>query len=157
MGVWNTADHRGWQMRRDREAGLPQGGTRFTAPDLGIAIIALVIKWELCVAFLALKLWQQASGHRGSVFVFAREKWEALVAFTRSVTSGSALPSMSFGVRSSGNHAFDDWRRTELERIEAERAKLRAAEREFNAYRDELLHANDRADFERFMRARGGA
>ena len=61
---------------------------------------------------------------------------------------------MRAGPRSSGNHAFDRWRHAELARIEAERDRLRGAERDFAAYRDELLHAKDRDDFERFMQAR---
>ena len=62
--------------------------------------------------------------------------------------------SVHFGQTSSGNHAFDAWRRTELARIDAERAKLRTAELDFASYHDELLQAKDRDDFERFMRAR---
>ena len=101
-----------------------------------------------------LKLWQQASGYPGSVFAFAREKWDGLVSVARSVLSGASVPSLHLGARSSGNQAFDAWRRTELSRIEAERERLRHAERDFAAYRDELLHAKDREDFDRFMQAR---
>lgn len=157
MGGWNTAGNTGWQMRRERTAGLSRTSGRWTAPDIAVTVIAFLVHWEVGLAFLALKLWQQASGYQGSVFAFARDKWESLVTATRTVLSGSALPaSFSFGTRSSGNHAFDLWRRGELDRIEAERTKLRAAEREFSSYRDELLHAKDSDDFNRFMRSRDG-
>ena len=63
--------------------------------------------------------------------------------------------SLHVGPRSSGNAAFDRWRTAELARLDAERGKLVSAEREFVRYRDELLHAKDREDFERFMNARG--
>lgn len=155
MGGWKAAGNSGWEVRSDKGPGLPRTAGRWTAPDVGVTIVAFLVHWEFGLAFLALKLWQQASGYPGSVFSFAREKWEGLVSMARGLMSGVSLPSMHLGPRSTGNHAFDAWRRTELERIEAERSKLRAAEREFTAYRDELLHAKDREDFERFMQSRG--
>ena len=155
MGGWNTTGDAGWQMRRERAAGLPRTSSRWTAPDVAVTIVAFLIHWEFGLAFLALKLWQQASNYQGSVFSFAREKWEGLVNATRHMLSGTTLPtSFGLGARSSGNHAFDAWRRTELDRIEAERTKLRLAEREFSSYRDELLHARDSEAFDRFMQAR---
>ena len=149
------SEGRQWQRVRRRDAaGVPGTGGRWTVPDAAATLVGFAIHWELGVAFLGLKLWQQASGYPGSVFAFASERWEALVGFARSVMSGAAMPSLHIGPRSSGNLAFDTWRRTELTRIEAEREKLRVAEREFAAYRDELLHVKDREDFQRFMQAR---
>lgn len=62
---------------------------------------------------------------------------------------------------SSGNRAFDEWRSAELARLEEERRKLAAAERDFAAFLEQLRHAKDREEFERFMRERnnqnGGA
>ena len=52
---------------------------------------------------------------------------------------------------STGNRAFDDWRTTELARLEEERQKLVAAEREFSEFMENLRHARDREEFERFM------
>jgi hypothetical protein len=157
MSGWNTTGNYGWQVRRERAAGVPRTSARWSAPDIGIMVVAFIIHWELGLAFLALKLWHQSSGYQGNVFAFAREKWDNLVEMTRSVIGGTAsTQSFGFGTRSSGNHAFDTWRRTELDRIEAERAKLRAAEREFASYREELLHAKDSEDFDRFMRSRNG-
>ena len=157
MGGWNTAGNYGWQMRRERPAGLPRTHSRWTAPDIAVTVVAFVIHWEVGLAFLALKLWQQSSGYQGSVLSFAREKWDGLVSAASTLMSGRSLPtSFNFGTRSSGNHAFDAWRRTELGRIEAERSKLRAAERDFASYRDGLLHAKDSEDFSRFMQSRDG-
>ena len=157
MSGWSNYAH-GWQRVRRRDlSGVPSPVGRWTVPEVAATIAAFAVRWEIGLAFLALKLWQQASGYQGSVFAFTREKWEALVALTRSVLGGASIPSFNVGARSSGNHAFDTWRRSELSRIDAERAKLRQAEHEFTSYRDELLHAKDRDDFERFMRARGDA
>ncbi len=153
MGGWSN-DARGWQRMRRAGTGIPAAGGRWTMPEIAATVIAFAVHWELGLALLAVKLWHQASGHPGSVFAFAREKWEALVALTRGIIASTSLPSLHVGPRSSGNQAFDMWRRGELSRIEAERDKLRRAELEFTSYRDELLHAKDREDFDRFMQAR---
>jgi hypothetical protein len=158
QGGWNQG---GWRNVRRGEAGLPRAAGRWSAPDVAVMVVAFIIRWELGLAFLGLKLWQQASGYQGSVFAFAAGKWEALVGATRALLHGGALPfsvgsfSVGLGTRSTGNKAFDTWRQGELARIEAERDKLRIAEREFTAYRDELLHVKDREDFDRFMQTRG--
>jgi Protein of unknown function (DUF2852) len=52
---------------------------------------------------------------------------------------------------STGNRAFDEWRAAELARLEEERQKLVAAEREFAEFMENLRHARDREEFERFM------
>ena len=154
MGGWNAASQ-GWhRARRDRRGEIAEGG-RWTVPDVATLLLAFALRWELGLAFLALKLWHQASGSRLSTLGFAREKWDRLVGLARSFSSGASLPfSLHVGPHSSGNAAFDRWRTAELARLDAERSKLATAEREFARYRDELLHAKDHEDFERFMNAR---
>ena len=159
MGGWNHATRQrewGWRARAQPAASID----RWTALDLVALAVCFWVQWELGVAFLALKLWHQASGFDGSVFAFARVKWDALVRLAQGLLVGRAAPfslhvgPIHVGRASSGNRAFDAWRDTELARIEAERGKLRAAERAFVSYHDELLRAKDRDDFERFMQAR---
>ena len=156
MGGWSNAARQGtWTDigRADRATRRKQRG--WTSADVAVLVVAFVIRWELGLAFLALKLWHQASGYDGSVFSFARMKWNGLVALTRAMLDGGSLPfSLNLGPKSSGNLAFDAWRRGELERIESERLKLQTAEREFTSYRDDLLQARDREAFDRFMQAR---
>lgn len=162
MGHWGNATNQGawkqtgWRQMNRSESGRPSVmGGRWTSADIAVTVIAFMARWELGLAFLALKLWHQASGTPGSTFSFARQKWEQLVGITRGLISGRALPfSMHFGTPSSGNVAFDTWRRGELARIDAEREKLRVSARDFAVYRDELLHAKDREDFDRFMHSR---
>ncbi|WP_084365910.1 DUF2852 domain-containing protein [Rhizobium sp. RU36D] len=55
---------------------------------------------------------------------------------------------------STGNVAFDDWRKAELDRIEAERRKLDEMRDEFDGYMRELRRAKDQEEFDRFMRDR---
>jgi hypothetical protein len=60
-------------------------------------------------------------------------------------------------MRATGNSAFDDWRNTELARLEEERRKLVQAEREFSEHLDRLRRARDREEFDRFMNERRNA
>ena len=69
---------------------------------------------------------------------------------------GLAVESAAAGWRSTGNVAFDEWRESELARLEAERRKLAEAERDFAQHIEELRRARDREEFESFMRARKG-
>ena len=64
---------------------------------------------------------------------------------------------MGGGFNRSGNQAFDAWKETELARLEEERRKLDAAQKEFNDYLDHLRHAKDREEFDRFMNERTAA
>ena len=51
---------------------------------------------------------------------------------------------MRHGMRSSGNHAFDEYRDETLRRLEEE-------EREFKEFLDRLRQAKDKAEFDQFM------
>ena len=167
MGHWgNAADQAAWkqagwsragwtQTRSEKRGPRSAGSGRWTSADLAVMVVLFWSRWELGLAFLALKLWHQASGEPGSTFSFTRRKWDQLVDGVRSVKAGSSFPvSMHFGERSSGNLAFDTWRRDELARIDAEREKLRTSEQEFARYRDDLMRVKDREDFDRFMQTR---
>ena len=51
---------------------------------------------------------------------------------------------------SSGNEAFDEWRREEMKRLDEERKKLDEARRDFEEYARELRRARDREEFNAF-------
>jgi hypothetical protein len=81
------------------------------------------------------------------------DKWESWANWTRgSDRLGYSVKAASgIGMGSTGNRAFDEWRATELARLEEERQKLVAAEREFAEFMENLRHARDREEFQRFM------
>lgn len=97
-------------------------------------ILGFVLFWPIGLGLLFLNIWLR----KGGVMPFAHLMDRA--SFGRTTTSG--------------NMAFDDWRKAEIERIEKERQRLHEAEREFNAFVEELRRAKDREEFERFMTAR---
>jgi hypothetical protein len=56
--------------------------------------------------------------------------------------------------RGTGNVAFDEFRKAEIERLEAERRKLDEMVDEFDAHLRNLRRAKDQAEFDEFMKSR---
>ena len=61
-----------------------------------------------------------------------------------------------FGFAGSGNAAFDEYRRRELERLEEERRRLVEEAKAFAEFVEELKRAKDREEFDAFMQKRRG-
>lgn len=59
-----------------------------------------------------------------------------------------------YGFSSSGNAAFDEYKRRELDRLEEERRKLDEEQRAFAEHLDKLRRAKDQEEFDRFMAER---
>ena len=151
--------------RRDRGCGR----ARWRPVELFAMILGFIVFWPIGLAILFLKIWQKREGRPG----------EDLVGFVQERTSEMRSRCMARraqwapadwaqkdwrqgfggfnGPRPTGNTAFDDWRSTELNRLEEERQKLIAAEREFAEHLDKLRRARDREEFERFMNERRAA
>jgi hypothetical protein len=103
-------------------------------------ILGFIFYWPIGLALLALKLWR---GKNQPLWPAEAHAWGARA--------------FSGGFTRSGNSAFDEWKRAELDRLEAERRKLSEAERDFAFFLDQLRKAKDREEFERFMAARRAA
>ncbi len=155
-----------------RQSSNPNGGPQMH-PSCGLGwkpieilamILGFIVFWPIGLAILLAKIWQKKSAFAGDIpsFVEAkfREKWQEK--WERKMRRHWACRGRSefggrhweFGMRSSGNLAFDEWREAELARLEEERQKLLAAEREFAEFMDNLRRAKDREEFDRFMTAR---
>lgn len=127
-------------------------------------VLGFVFFWPAGLAILGVKLWQKRVGHDGDMVGFVQQQWQEKRMGNWSMglcgrTEGTQRWSVSrfgegFGLRSTGNAAFDEWRAAELARLEEERRKLADAEREFADHMDSLRRARDREEFERFMSAR---
>jgi len=129
--------------------------------ELVAMILAFILFWPLGLAILFTKIWRSKTGDERDLFTFAREQsarfCENFGFSAHSATTANAEGWRGPGfMRSSGNAAFDDWRESELARLEAERRKLAEAEREFSEHIDQLRRARDRDEFDAFMRTRKG-
>lgn len=137
--------------------------------ELIAMILGFIVFWPIGLAILLAKLWQNKHAYGGDLpsFVEAKfrekwqghwqEKWEEKMGRHWACRSRSDFGGRHWefrSPRSSGNVAFDEWRAAELARLEEERQKLLAAEREFADFMDNLRRAKDREEFDRFMAAR---
>ncbi len=117
--------------------------------ELVAMILGFIFFFPIGLAILFWKIWQ-AKRASGDFSQFAERKWGAFEA-----RSGLSGMNRRFGAwPASGNSAFDDWRKAELERLAEERRKIFEAEKAFEDYLDGLRRARDREEFERFMAGR---
>jgi hypothetical protein len=142
-----------------RTAGPVYGGRGWKPLEIGAMVAGFVVFWPVGLAVVGFKVWQKKTGYPGDLFTFARETWDSVTNWSWSsygATGGgfAARSWRSAGFGSSGNRAFDDWREGELARLEEERRKLVAAEREFAEFLETLRRARDREEFDRFMQER---
>jgi Protein of unknown function (DUF2852) len=129
-------------------------GTRMTKKpwsiyEVGAVIGSFAIFWPLGLVALFVKmkkgeLWNGASDMQAPWSSW--KKPEGFGDFSRSWKQPGT----------SGNQAFDDYRRAELDKLEVMRRKLDDDRKAFDDYVTKLRHAKDREDFERFMNERGG-
>lgn len=123
----------------------------WTPATIALMVLGFIVFWPLGLAMLAYILF----GDR--LHAFKREANEKMDGFYKSCRRGGwhgrDRGHAGWG-RDTGNVAFDDWRKAELERIEEERRKLDAMREEFDNYLRELRRAKDQEEFDRFMRDR---
>ncbi|MCI0465389.1 MAG: DUF2852 domain-containing protein [Beijerinckiaceae bacterium] len=121
-------------------------------------VLGFVVFWPIGLAVLGWKIWQRKTGYQGDIIAFGREQWNNRGQWGagRGGFAANRWHGFGGGAGSTGNRAFDEWRSAELARLEEEHRRLAAAEREFAEFMDNLRHAKDREEFERFMNARKG-
>lgn len=112
---------------------------RWKPVEIGAIVVGFLLYWPVGAALLGWKLWKLKKAGA----------WD--------------FPKQPFGRFdfdagfSSGNTAFDAYKRETLARLEEERRKLAEEERAFASFMDDLKRAQDRESFDRFMAARRGA
>jgi hypothetical protein len=111
-------------------------------------VLGFMVFWPLGLAMLAYIIFgERLRGFKRDV----NQKADGFFAGCRR-SNGRYRPNFT-----TGNGAFDDWRKAELDRIEEERRKLDEMREEFDAYMRELRRAKDQEEFDRFMRDRKNA
>lgn len=119
----------------------------WTPATIALMVLGFFLFWPLGLAMLAYILWgDRLEGFKRGV----NEKTESAFGAFRNCRKSD---SFHFG-GATGNAAFDEWRREELERLAEERRKLEEARAEFETYAAELRRARDREEFDRFMAER---
>jgi Protein of unknown function (DUF2852) len=124
---WNNGAHR-WPPSKGWEiAGI---------------ILGFLFFWPAALAYLGWKLLGYPVPNEAKAF-FEKN-------FSRLSETFRARPHFS----STGNFAFEEYRRRELERLEAERRRLDDEARAFAEFVEELKRAKDREEFDAFMARR---
>lgn len=126
--------------------------------EIAAMVLGFIVFWPIGLAVLGWKIWQKNSGYQGDITTFVRDKWDNGANWSSVFDAHGAVRRSRWwdgtAMGSTGNSAFDDWRASELARLEEERIKLVQAEREFANYIDSLRRAKDREEFDRFMAQR---
>jgi hypothetical protein len=113
--------------------------------EIAAIILGFVFAWPVALAYLVWKL---------AGYPLPRE-WRAYAErnFGWTFPSRSAAPRF-YSAYGTGNLAFEEYRRSELERLEAERRRLDEESRAFAEFVEELKRAKDREEFDAFMAKR---
>ena len=123
---------------------------------IALMVLGFILFWPIGLAVLAYILW-------GEKFGGSPEKAQAYFNKGRAWCSANKgahrnwTNHRSYGMNSSGNAAFDDYRAEQLKRLEEERARLDAEIDAFHEYMANLNKAKDREEFDRFMNERRGS
>jgi len=131
------------------------GKRKWSALELAVMIGGFIVFWPIGLAALALKL------IRGEMWPGAAQSdspWTAYKAWRG--TSGDkpfTMPAAWSNHASTGNAAFDAYKREQLDRLEAERRRLEDEQKAFGEFLTRLQKAKDQEEFDRFMAERGQA
>jgi Protein of unknown function (DUF2852) len=134
---------------RSKFGGCRAGAWNWSASEIAAMVGGFVVFWPLGLLALFAK-WKNREMWPGSSD--NRAPWSAW----KNSAAAKAKPwrNYRYGFSSSGNAAFDEYKRRELERLEEERRKLDDEQRAFAEHLDKLRRAKDQDEFDRFMAER---
>ena len=123
----------------------------WTPATIALMVIGFMVFWPLGLAMIAYIIWgDRLDGFKRDV----NRATDGVFAGCRRASDRTHRWGHGRGAARTGNVAFDDWRETELARLDDERRKLEEAREEFETYARELRRAKDQEEFERFMASR---
>ena len=123
-----------------------KGRLNWSAAEIIAMVAGFVIFWPLGLLALFVKM---KNGEMWTGATQGAAPWAAW-----KMPSSDKWRSASYGFASSGNAAFDDYKRTQLARLEEERRKLDEEQKAFREHLARLRKAKDQDEFDRFMAER---
>ena len=132
-------------------AGRSSGPFPRRSGEIAAVVLGFVFAWPAALAYVAWKIagYPLPRDWRASI--------ESLLGRGTAFAGLGGLGGGRFAGRRDGNWAFEEYRRGEIERLEAERRRLEEERREFSRFVEELRRAKDREEFDAFMRERRAA
>lgn len=145
--------HRDWENATKMTTAIIK--PQWSPLTIALMVMGFIIFWPLGLAVLGYIIW-------GEKFGGSQEKAQAYFDKGKAwCTSNKGQHrnhrNRSYGMTSSGNAAFDDYRAEQLRRLDEERARLDAEIDAFHEYMANLNKAKDREEFDRFMNERRGS
>lgn len=119
--------------------------------EIGAMVAGFVVFWPLGLLALFLK-WKNGEMWRGASE--AKAPWSA---FKKPDFASWKASHSCGGFSPSGNAAFDDYKRAQLQRLEEERRKIDEEQHAFRDFVEKLRRAKDQDEFDRFMAERRAA
>jgi len=129
---------------------------QWSALTITLMVLGFILFWPLGLAVLGYILWGEKFGGSPEK---AQAYWNKGKSWCSSNKGAHRMgnTNRSYGMTSSGNAAFDDYRAEQLRRLEEERARLDTEIDAFHEYMANLNKAKDREEFDRFMNERRGS
>ena len=130
-----------------------RGKKRWSGAEIAAVVGGFIVFWPLGLVALGVKF------ARGEMWTGASEGVPPWTAYKNCKSNhkpegfGFASPRWQHH-GSSGNSAFDTYRKAQLDRLEAERRKLEDEQRAFAEHLAKLRRAKDQEEFDRFMAER---
>src|SRR5690242_7665308 len=113
-----------------------------------LLILGFIVWWPVGLAILAFTFWSRNMGcSSGERWQRKMARMEDKMSQMRERFGSQGFGPWGGGPRSSGNHAFDEYRAETLRRLEEE-------QREFRDFLDRLRFAKDKQEFDQFMAER---
>ena len=109
----------------------------WTPMNIGLMILGFIVFWPLGLAMLAYILWG--------------DRLHAMIDENRTANCARKSARRNRHRGATGNVAFDDYRQSEMERLEKERKRLEEERAEFEEFLANLRRAKDQEEFDRFM------
>ena len=147
--AYNTADGAGFG--RDQGCRSRMGKRRWSGLEIAVVVGSFVVFWPLGIAALAVKLTKGELWRGASEMAPPWQGFKAQEGFDRAKAWKGRW---QHDVHSSGNAAFDEYRKTQLDKLEAERRKLDDERKAFADHLSNLRKAKDKEEFDRFMAER---
>jgi Protein of unknown function (DUF2852) len=145
-----TADGSMGQERHDSPyCGKAWKKRRWSVLEIGIVVGSFIVFWPLGIAALILKMTKGELWSGASEMAPPWQNWKKSREDAREAWAG-----FRSAPQSSGNAAFDEYRKSQLDRLEAERRKLDEERQAFGEHLAKLRRAKDQEEFDRFMAER---
>ena len=141
-----AATHEFGRDENARRCGGRMNKKPWSVYEVGATLGAFVVFWPLGLVALFVKMKKGELWNGASTMQAPWANWQK-----HSENVSSFAGNWQRGQGFSGNAAFDDYRKVEIEKLEAQRRKLDEERKAFDEFLSKLRHAKDRDDFERFM------